>query len=71
MNNQQFIDMAMDYLPASFSIRQVRAEYKKQAFLDDILVPRVSEADGRVVVTLSDEGGALCMTAEFTGKELS
>lgn len=71
VNNQQFIDMAMDYLPASFSIRQVRAEYKKQAFLDDILVPRVSEADGRVVVTLSDEGGALCMTAEFTGKELS
>lgn len=71
VNNQQFIDMAMVYLPEDFCIGQVRAEYKKQAFLDDILVPRVSEADGRIVVTLSDESGAAYMTAEFTGKELS
>ena len=37
VNNQQFIDMAMEHLPEGFRIRQVRAEYKKQAFLDDVL----------------------------------
>lgn len=71
VNNQQFIDMAMNYLPETFVIGQVRAEYKKQAFLDDILVPRVAGAGEKIVVTLSDESGAVCMAAEFTGKELS
>ena len=47
-------------------IRQVRAEYKKQAFLDDVLIPCVVTGGNRVIVTLSDESGALYTTAEFT-----
>lgn len=65
VNNQQFIDMAMDYLPEGFPIRQVRAEYKKQAFLDDVLVPCVSSVEDRVFVVLQDEVGAVYMSAEF------
>lgn len=65
VNNQQFLDMAMDYLPEDFCIRQVRAEYKKQAFLDDILVPRVVSMGEKIIVSLSDEAGAAYMTAEF------
>lgn len=65
VNNQQFLDIAMDYLPEDFCIRQVRAEYKKQAFLDDILVPHVAGTGEKIIVTLADEAGAAYMTAEF------
>lgn len=54
VNNQQFISIAMDYLPEEFAVGQVRAEYKKQAFLEDVLMPRVKEEGNRVFVTLED-----------------
>ena len=65
VNNQQFIDMAMDYLPEGFCIGQVRAEYKKQAFLDDVLVPRVADDGDRVFVVLEDEQGAVYVAVEY------
>lgn len=71
VNNQQFIDIAMGYLPEEFVIGQVRAEYRKQAFLDNVLVPRVVPAGEKFIVTLTDETGAAYVTAEFAGKERS
>lgn len=68
VNNQQFVDMAMDFLPVGFSVWQLRAEYKKQAFLDDVLVPYVAREDGKVVVSLTDPAGAAYVIVEFTGK---
>lgn len=65
VNNQQFIDMAMDYLPDDFRVGQVRAEYKKQAFLNDVLTPRVTETDRSVVIVLADGEGKPYVTAEF------
>ena len=65
VNNQQFIDMAMDYLPDDFRVGQVRAEYKKQAFLNDVLTPRVTETARSVVIVLADGEGKPYMTAEF------
>lgn len=65
VNNQQFIDMTMDYLPEDFCIGQVRAEYKKQAFLDDELVPRVIDEGDRVFVLLEDEKGAAYVVVEY------
>lgn len=57
VNNQQFINMAIEYIPESFAIRQVRAEYKKQAFLDDVLIPYVAENEGIYIVALQDKEG--------------
>ena len=71
VNNQQFIDMTLEFLPEDFCVAQVRAEYKKQAFLDDVLVPAVADNGDKIMVTLTDESGAAYMTAEFMGKELS
>lgn len=65
VNNQQFIDMSMDYLPEGFCVGQVRAEYKKQAFLNDVLAPRVLEEGDRVFVLLEDEKGAAYAAVEF------
>lgn len=66
VNNQQFLDMAMEFLPEGYGIRQVRAEYKKQAFLHDVLVPYVVEDGDRVVVKLAGEDGETYVIAEFS-----
>ncbi len=67
VNNQQFLDIAMDFLPEGFEIGQVRAEYKKQAFLHDMLLPCVTEEEERVVVRLADKDGGTYVVAEFLG----
>lgn len=69
VNNQQFIDMAMDYLPEDFCIWQMRAEYRKQAYLDDVLRPYVAVGDNVVYVALRDEMGASYVAVEFSGQE--
>lgn len=69
VNNQQFVNMAMDFLPENFSVYQLRAEYKKQAFLEDILVPYVVFEGANAVVSLADQAGAPYVIVEFSKKE--
>ena len=68
VNNQQFVNMAMDFMPEGFVVRQLRAEYKKQAYLDDILMPYVAETEGKTVVSLTDQSGTPYVIVEFSGK---
>ena len=68
VNNCQYVRMAMDYLPEDFVIRQLRVEYKKQAFLNDALTPYVVESEEGIVVALRDEDGAAYAVAEFKEK---
>lgn len=68
VNNQQYIRMAMDSLPADIHFTEMRAEYRRQAFLGDVIVPWTEKRDGRraaLAVSLKDEAGAVFMTAEF------
>ena len=65
VNNQQFVSIAMDCLPEDYAVRQVRAEYRRQAFLNDVLIPRVTDEEDRTVVVLGDAEGKPCMVAEF------
>ncbi len=66
VNNGQYINIASDYLPEGFEIGQIRAEYKKQAHLNDVFVPYVIEEEDKVIVSLQDEAGAVYMNAEFS-----
>ncbi|MCM1101260.1 MAG: thioesterase [Clostridium sp.] len=65
VNNGQYVDMAMEFLPEQFKIRQMRAEYKKQALLDDVLYPYVVRDADRQVVALNDEKGSPYAIIEF------
>ena len=65
VNNGQYIQMAREYIPEDFPIRQMRAEYKKQAFLGDMLMPRVAQTQDNVCVTLENQEGGLYVAAEF------
>lgn len=68
VNNQQFIGIAMDYLPEGFKVGQIRAEYRKQAFLDDLLVPYVAGGEGICTVALQDEAGKSYAVVEASHK---
>lgn len=62
--------MAMEYLPEGFSVLKMRAEYKKQAFAEDVFYPYAASVDGGWVIALLDEQGSPYAVAEFLGKEL-
>ncbi len=67
MNNGRYVMVAEEYLPDGFVIRQMRAEYKNAAHLDDVIVPVVYEdADGgRCTVSLNSEEGKPYCIVEF------
>jgi len=69
VNNGQYVDMSMTFLPESFVIGQMRAEYKQQAFLDDVLYPYVVDEESKCVVNLTDADGKTYVSVEFLRKE--
>lgn len=72
VNNVQYVRMALSVLPNRFPVAQMRAEYKKQAFLDDVLYPYVVNKKGDEgqdirVVSLQDACGGVYANVEFEG----
>lgn len=67
VNNGQYVDMALEFLPDGFVIAQMRAEYKKQAFLDDVLYPYVAVEENRYIISLTDAEGKPYVIVEFSG----
>ena len=65
VNNGQYVRMAMEYLPEEFEIGQLRAEYKKQALLGDVIYPRMVSGDNLYAVSLCDENGVVYVNVEF------
>lgn len=65
VNNGQYVQMAREFLPEGFRVRQMRAEYKKAAVLYDPVVPRVHREAGRCTVALCDSDGRPYAVVEF------
>lgn len=65
VNNGQYVMIAQEFLPKEYAVSQLRAEYKKQAFLGDVLYPYVVSEDDRFIVSLQDEAGKGYATVEF------
>ena len=65
VNNGQYVNIAMEYLPDDFVIRQMRAEYKKQAFLEDVLHPYVVQTENGYIICLQDKEGRPYVSVEF------
>lgn len=66
VNNGQFVRIAMNSLGKRFRVRKLRAEYKKQVMLGDVLVPFVGETeDGKYVIALKDEEAVICCIVEL------
>ncbi|MCM1126232.1 MAG: thioesterase [Lachnospiraceae bacterium] len=66
VNNGQFIRIAVDSLEQGFPIAQLRAEYKRQVLLGEVLTPHISRTqEGRHVVVLYNSEGDVCCVTEF------
>ena len=55
MNNERYIEAALEYLPQDYGVSGLRVEYKHSAMLGDRLYPVVSEEQGSMTVVLANE----------------
>lgn len=70
VNNGQFIRIAMDSLEQGFPVTQLRAEYKKQVLLGEVLTPHISRTqEGRHVIVLENSGNDVCCVVELEEEE--
>ena len=70
MNNREYVRIALDFMPDSFDIddlRQIRVEYKKAAVLDEIMVPvyYFDVENKKIFVSLENEAGENYAKVEF------
>lgn len=68
VNNGQYIKIAGTCLPEGFEIRQMRAEYRKQAYLGDEIFPYVYEKKDKITVSLCDGEKRPYVVVEFQNK---
>lgn len=65
VNNGQYIQMAEEYLPEHACVRQMRAEYKKPALYQDIIIPKMAVEDNKYWVELGDQEGQTYAVVQF------
>lgn len=65
VNNSQYVRMAEDYLPEEITVHSLRAEYKGQTRLGDVICPKVSRQEDKVIVVLAKQQGDICCVVEF------
>ena len=70
MNNREYVRIALDFMPDSFDIddlRQIRVEYKKAAVLDEIMVSvyYFDVENKKIFVSLENEAGENFAKVEF------
>jgi acyl-ACP thioesterase len=73
VNNRQYIQMALDYLPDGFELYETRVEYRQQTFLGDVIRPFVSDQGDVVTVSLLKEGEEekACANIRFSSRNSS
>lgn len=57
MNNAKYILVAMNYIPCHLEVKEIRIEYRQQAFLGDELFPFVASIEGGLAISLRSAEG--------------
>lgn len=65
VNNGQYIQMALGYLPEDFQVTGLRVEYKKAAVYGDVIHPYIYKKKDCFMVSLADESGSPYAVVEF------
>lgn len=55
VNNGQYIKITSSFLPTGFVVKQLRAEYKNQAYLGDVMYPYCYREENKFTVVLCNE----------------
>lgn len=69
VNNGQYIGMASEYLPDGFMPERVKVEYRKQAYLHDLIVPFVHRSEQGITVSLCGEDQKPYAVVVLEGKQ--
>lgn len=65
MNNGQYVQLAQEYLPEGFQVKEIRVQYCKAALLHDTMIPWVYQSEGGHIISLCDEAGRPFAVMEF------
>ena len=65
VNNGQYIKLAAVYLPEGFSIKRMRAEYRKQAYAGEIFYPYIYKEEKTMIICLNDKDKKPYVVVEF------
>ena len=65
MNNSRYVQVALTWLPEGFEAKEVRVEYRKAALEKDVMIPRVTQEEERVTVTLCAADGTVYAIVVF------
>lgn len=65
VNNANYIKLAMEFLPKSKNIKEIRAEYKKPALLNDVIIPKITTISNKTTVNLTDNDNKTYAVIEF------
>lgn len=67
MNNNKYIMLALSFLPEDFHVEELRAEYRVQAMLGDMLHPMVGMEEDKVTVSINSDEGRPYAIIQFLG----
>ncbi len=65
MNNEAYIELALEYMDKDIDIKSVRAEYKKQLVRDDVIIVKRAASDCLYQIVFSDESDNISCIVEF------
>ena len=68
MNNAKYVAVAMNYVPYHFEVKELRIEYKKQAYPGDEIYPFVASIEGGLAISLRDAEGNPYVNMHFLKK---
>lgn len=68
VNNARYVQIGEEYLPEGFRIQQLRAEYKRQALLGDIICPKVARTEKEWIISLNNENEQPYAVIAFQGE---
>ena len=67
MNNEKYVAIAQELLPAECKIKELRVEYKKEAKLGDTIRSSVKKTDEGIVAVLADTEAKPYAVVQFIG----
>ena len=65
VNNLVYIEAAMQYLPETFQVSELRVQYLHQVKKGEALCPKRYEDGEHVVIVLENGAGDICSIVEF------
>lgn len=67
VNNEKYVELAIEFLPDAFTVKGLRVEYKRSAIHGDVMIPVVYLSQNVVIVVLQNEDGLPYAVMEFAG----